>query len=164
MQITSNFNNYIPQSSFKSAPVQPQSLTQDKFTFVEPPPEGYNPNTPVPGGKYIVGAAAGLAAGAIGAYAGFAAGAGPAVAGLVAGAITGTVGLGAVGMFADLSGGLMSNTNYSKPAAITGAVLGGAGGALIGAYAANPLAGIALGAGAAIATGLAVTAWADEQR
>lgn len=164
MQITSNFNNFVPQNSFKSAPAQPQTLPQDNFTLVEPPPEGYNPNAPVPGGKYIIGATAGLAAGALGAYAGFSAGVGPAVAGLVAGAITGTVALGAVGLMADIAGGIMGNSNHSKTTAIAGAVIGGTGGALIGAYASNPFAGIALGVGAALAGGLAVTAWADEQR
>ena len=165
MQIQSNFSPFVPRSlAPSSTPVQTDSFPQDKLTLVEPPPPGYNPNAPVPGGKYIIGATAGLTAAALGAYAGFANGAGATVAGLVAGAATGTVALGAVGLFADISGGLMSNSNYTKPAAIAGAVAGGVGGALVGAYAANPFAGLAFGAAAAVTAGLAATALADEQR
>ncbi len=150
--------------TFRSLPkAESASISQDKFTMVEPPPVGYNPSAPVPGGKWIVGAVAAVAAGALGAYAGYNTGVGAVVAGSLAGGIAGGVGLGAVGLASDIAGGFFSSSNNTKPAAIAGASLGAVAGGLVGAFSSNPVAGIALGAAAALTGGFIATAYADEK-
>lgn len=160
MQIQSA-NSFIPTRGLARA--QSASVPQEKLTLVEPPPDGYNPSTPVPGGKWIVGAVAAFAAGALGAYAGSNLGTGAVVSGALAGGLTAGVGLGTVGLMKDISGGFSGkNSNATKYGLGIGAAVGGLGGGLLGAYASNPFAGAALGLAAAAATGFAAVAIADE--
>ncbi len=146
-----------------SAPVASQQLPQDRLTLVEPPPPGYNPKAPVPGGQWILGGAAALTIGALGAYAGLNSGAGAVLAGSLAGGIAGGVGLGAVGLMADLGGGFMSSSKgYTQKAALVGGTLGAVGGGLVGALSNNPWAAGALAIAGGVGAGLITTAWANE--
>lgn len=158
---STNYFSTTPAVSRSLPQAEKLSLPQDKLTLVEPPPPGYNPNTPMPGAQYIVGAVAAVAVGAAGAYAGLHTGLGATLAGVGAGAVTGAVGLGSLGLMADL-GSMLSSKNYTKKAAMAGALLGGVGGGLVGALANHPVAAIALGGASALAGGLVATAYANE--
>lgn len=160
VQSTNHFN-HLPAVGRSLPPARELSLPQDKLTLVEPPPPGYNPNTPMPGAQYVVGAVAAVAVGAAGAFAGLHTGLGATLAGVGAGAVTGAVALGSLGLMADL-GSLLSSNNHTQKAAIAGAVLGGVGGGLVGALAHHPIAAIALGGASALAGGLVATAFANE--
>lgn len=164
MNIQSATSQVSIPNTFRSLPkAESASISQDKFTMVEPPPVGYNPSAPVPGAKWIVGAVAAAAAGALGAYAGYNTGTGAIIAGSLAGGIAGGVGLGTVGLMADLGAGFMGSSNKTKPAALTGAAIGGVAGGLVGAFSSNPVAGVALGVAAALTGGFVATAFADEK-
>lgn len=161
MQIQSSnpFTSSHPMS--RSLPkAETRQFPQDKLTLVEPPPPGYNPNTPMPGGQYIVGGVAAIAMGALGAYAGLHGGTAATLAGVAAGAVTGGVGLGVVGIMADL--GSFGSSNKAGKAALAGGIAGGLVGGLVGALANNTFAAVALGGLAAVTGGYAATAFANE--
>ena len=113
--------------------------------------------------QWTLGAVAAVGVGALGYFAGSTASSAAAVAGAVSGAIAGGVAVGTVGLFSDVMGGIMSNSNNTKPAALIGAALGGVGGGLIGAYASNPYAGVALGLASALTAGIATAAVANDK-
>lgn len=161
MQIQST-NYFSPNSSLSRSLPKPetQQFPQDKLTLVEPPPPGYNPNAPVPGGQYIIGGVAAVAIGALGAYAGLHSGTGAVLAGVAAGAVTGGVGLGILGIMSDL--GSLGSTNNTTKAAIAGGVIGGVAGGLVGAFVNHPIAAIGLGGLSALAGGFAATAFAND--
>ncbi|MGE0488899.1 MAG: hypothetical protein AB7S38_06760 [Vulcanimicrobiota bacterium] len=135
------------------------SITPRAATNPQPSPEptqpgdGFEPTTPLPTkiGKWVLTLGAAAGAGALGFYAGTGTGLTHTLAGAAAGGLFGATALGAVGMWADVMGGIMSNSNNSLPAAITGGVLGTAAGAAVGALSANPLAGGILATGAGLA-------------
>lgn len=126
----------------------------------ETPEDGFQPSEGTPvyvkAGKWALAAGATAAAGALGYYAGSGAGLTQAVVGTAAGAFTGAVGLGTVGLFADIMNP-MSNSDLSTKAMIAGGVLGAVAGGATGAFAANGFAGAVLAAGAGLGA-LALTA------
>ena len=125
------------------------------------PADGFKPSekTGIPTstkvGKWALAATATGGAAALGWYAGAAGGAAAGVAGGVVGGLVGAVGLGTVGLVADLATGFGGNSsNNTLRAAIAGGVVGGAAGATAGLLASNPVAGgvLALVGGAAAFT------------
>ena len=143
--------------SIRSLPRPQQArISQPQLTLVEPPPDGYNPSTAVVSGKWVAGAVAGLAFGALGIYAGMNQGLGAELAGSLAGACGMGIGLATLGLYKDFPGGFSSHTGDAPMMGLlAGGLLGGVGGTLVGALARNPLAGAALGLVAAGTAGLA---------
>lgn len=110
----------------------------------------------VKAGKVALLLAATAGAGAAGYYAGQGSSAANVVAGAVTGAFSGALTLGAVGLMADVGGGIMGNSNHTPKFAAAGALLGLAAG---GFASGNSIAGYVLagtaGLSAALLTGAA---------
>lgn len=142
MLISSSIRPQSTTAGAKRAAVAPEPSSQpsESFTFSS----GRTP-TIVKVGKYALAAATTAGAGALAYYAGNNVGAAATVAGVASGVLAGGTVLGAVGMFADIGGGFMGNSNHGRNAAIAGAALGGAAGGAVGAFAQNPTAGLAMG-------------------
>lgn len=144
----SSISAYRPKTS---------SVTLAEEAAPTPPADGFKPSegpkTPigVKAGKWALAAATTGGAAALGWYAGANAGIAGGVAGAIVGGVAGAVGLGAVGLFADLASGFGSSSNKALPAAVVGGLAGGLAGALTSG---NPIAGgvLALVGGAAAFT------------
>ena len=155
--------SHAPAVAFK--PAVAKSVTFAEEAPSTTPAESFQPSektgTPlgVKAGKWALAAATTGGAAALGWYAGSGLGVATGAAGAVVGGLAGAIGLGAVGLFADLASGFGSSSNKALPAAVVGGVLGGIAGGAAGALSSNPVTGtvlaIAGGAAAFVVTGAA---------
>ena len=144
MQISSTFKPFIAApvkhpSSTKSVGT-PTTEASETFTFSE-----QKTSPALKAGKYALAAATTVGAGALAYFASNNVGTAATAAGVASGALAGATVLGTVGLFADLMGGIMGNSNHTKTAAIAGGVLGAGVGGAVGAFAQSPLTGVVMG-------------------